>query len=112
MNAIMNKAQLATDLLNTLFEYVQMEHPGYQTNLEEGDLGEFIKAFLAKKYSEIEDKEFVLNVEIEDKKIMTLFDKKLITVRASLLIIGKESQMVIQPLYRITIGNMIRRWRQ
>ena len=79
MNAIMNKAQLATDLLNTLFEYVQMEHPGYQANLEEGDLGEFIKAFLAKKYSEIEDKEFVLNVEIEDKKIMTLFDKKLMT---------------------------------
>ncbi|EXZ73263.1 hypothetical protein M123_2406 [Bacteroides fragilis str. 3976T8] len=40
---------------------------------------------------------------------LVILNKKLITVRASLLIIGKESQMVIQPLYRITIGNMIRR---
>lgn len=79
MTVIMNKTQLAADLLNTLFDYVQMDHPGYQAKLEKADLGEFVKAFLAGKYSEIEDKGCMLEVEIEDKKIMYSFDKKLMT---------------------------------
>lgn len=53
INTIINKSQLAADMVNDLFMFTQMEHPDYQMHLERIDFCEFVKEFFAEKYTEM-----------------------------------------------------------
>ena len=77
LTTINTKAALASELIDSLFEYVRIEHPEYKPNIEMMDLSEHIKDILADKYNEIEDNGFALEIDIEDK-ICYAADKKLI----------------------------------
>ena len=77
MTAIFNKSKLATDMVNDLFVFTQMEHPNYQLHLEETDFNEFVKSFFAEKYMEIAEDGFQLSVKMGDSPILLLLDRRL-----------------------------------
>lgn len=75
---IYQKALYTSDLVDTLFEFTQMEHPDYKLHLKKVDFGEFCKEYLACKYDEIHFKKFHLKVEIPEDKVFLEIDQKLI----------------------------------
>lgn len=79
INAIYEKSILTTDLINRLFEYTKLEHPEYKVGFEDIDINSFSREYLAKKYSEIEIKDFILDVHIPENKCICNIDKELFT---------------------------------
>lgn len=79
LDAIYNKAELTTNLVNSLVEYTKLEHPEYQLKLEEEDINEFSREYMQSKRHEIENNEFLLECIIPDKINNYLIDKELMT---------------------------------
>ena len=77
LETICGRAGLASDLLDSLFEYVKMDHPGYEPDREKIDLGEWIREILAEKYSELENRGFPLHVELPKEPVYFSADKEL-----------------------------------
>lgn len=77
MAAIFNKSKQATDMVNDLFMFTQIEHPDYPLRLETTDFSEFVKSFFAEKYTELTDGGFELQVDIDDRPIRLELDRKL-----------------------------------
>ena len=77
MAAIFNKSKQATDMVNDLFMFTQIEHPDYPLRLETTDFSEFVKSFFAEKYTELTDGGFELQVDIDDRHIRLELDRKL-----------------------------------
>ncbi len=77
LETIYDKSVLSTELIDSLFDCVKMEHPDYKLNLTEVDLSEYIKEILAEKYNEIEESGFDVEVDIPEHKIPFNIDKKL-----------------------------------
>ena len=78
MMTIYNKSELAAELIDSLFEYVHMDHPSFQANRQPMELGEFVKSILAEKYSEIENSGFQVEVDIAPEPIPFSADPKLL----------------------------------
>lgn len=78
VKAIYRKSVLATDMVNKLFLFTQMEHPDYQLTLEYLDFNEFIKSFFAEKYREIDERGLNLEIEIPEKQCIIPFDHSLL----------------------------------
>ena len=78
LSVIYNRSVLAAGLIDTLFDYVRMGHPQYQANMEELELTGYISGILAEKYSEIENSQCFLEVDIQDAPIHFCGDKKLL----------------------------------
>ena len=78
IDSIFNKSKLATDMVNDLFMFTQIEHPDYPVNPEETDICEFVKSFLAEKYYELSEGGFKLSVDIESGPVILPLDRKLI----------------------------------
>ena len=68
LNAIYNKSILAVNQLESLFSYINMEHPEYKLNRERIDINSKTKDYLAEKYNEISLNKFNLEVDIPDKE--------------------------------------------
>ena len=68
LNAIYNKSILAVNQLESLFSYINMEHPEYKLNRERIDINSKTKDYLAEKYNEISLNKFNLEVDISDKE--------------------------------------------
>ena len=56
MYAIYNKSIIAVSQLESLFSYINMEHPEYKLNKERIDINSKTKDYLAEKYNEIRDR--------------------------------------------------------
>lgn len=79
IDAIYEKSVLATDLIDRLFEYTKLEHPEYRLSLEQVDIMEFVKKYVAEKRSEIEIKKYILISKIPEKGCVCCIDKGLFT---------------------------------
>lgn len=77
LETICEKSELSTQLIDSLFDCVKMDHPDYKVNLKEVDLSEYIKEILAEKYNEIEESGFDIDVDIPERKIPFAVDEKL-----------------------------------
>lgn len=77
LETIYQKAELTEELINTLFEFTQMEHPNYELKLSKVNLGNFCKDYLATKYNEIALKNFKLKIDIPIEDIYYELDPKL-----------------------------------
>ncbi len=77
MRIMQERAERASGLIDSLFEYSQMEHPAYKLERKETDICEFTKEFLAEKYSEIEAAGFALSLDIPEQPVMFSMDTKL-----------------------------------
>ncbi len=78
LETICRKATASTVLMNTLFDYVRLDHPDYTLHAETADLGAFCAAYLAEKYPEIESRGFVLSPELPDAPLSVPFDAGLL----------------------------------
>lgn len=79
VEAIYNKSEVATNIIDSLFEYTQMEHPDFKSNFESLDFNEFCREYLAVKYTDLELQGCQLEFELLDKVMIKSFDPKLIT---------------------------------
>ena len=78
LDTICRKAAASTELMDTLFSYAKLDHPDYVLQAEEGDLSEFIKAYLAEKYTELENAGFALVPDLPDTPVPCTFDPRLL----------------------------------
>ena len=77
LETICEKSELSTQLIDSLFDCVKMDHPDYKVNLKEVDLSEYTKEILAEKYNEIEESGFDVDIDIPERKIPFSVDEKL-----------------------------------
>ena len=77
LETIYQKVLYTGDLVDTLFEFTQMDHSDYQVQLEEVNFNLFCKEYLASKYEEICIKNFNLQVFITEEPIIIHIDRKL-----------------------------------
>lgn len=78
LETICRKASDSTVLMNSLFDYVRLDHPDYVLQAETADLCEFCKSYLAEKYPEIESHDFSLSLGLPDTPVMASFDPRLL----------------------------------
>ena len=72
---IYRKSGILSELINTFHEYSRLEHPDFQYHMEEGDLVEYLREYLAGKYEELAIGGYGLEVNLPEKCIKTCFDR-------------------------------------
>ena len=75
LSAIDDKAAALTELINTFYEFSKTEHPDFRLSCEELDLGEYLREYLAEKYSEIDLAGFSLDVRIPETPVHCRIDR-------------------------------------
>lgn len=79
IKSIYEKSVLATDIINSLFQYSRMEHFEFKPTYENLNFTEFCREYLALKYTDLEIQKYKLEFKIEEKECMYEFDKMLMT---------------------------------
>lgn len=73
LEVIRNKTMQMNELLLLLFEYVKLDSEGFSLKLEEADLTELLRETVAAQYTDFEEKEMELVVELpEEPKLFPL----------------------------------------
>ncbi|MDO5517638.1 MAG: HAMP domain-containing sensor histidine kinase [Clostridium sp.] len=75
LKIIYQKSVSLTELINIFYEYNKLEHGEFNLTLEERDLCEFVRAYIADKYEYIYDIGFNIDVEIPDNKLLCMIDE-------------------------------------
>jgi len=66
---------MITNLIERLFKYSKIESSIYDLNIEVRDLSEFLRNVVISFYGELDAKEFVLDIDIPEERIMFNFDE-------------------------------------
>lgn len=77
LQTISHRANMAASLIDSLFEYVQMEHPEFKANLQPTDLVAFMQNLLAQQYHEITSQGFELQLFFSKTPLWLMMDEKL-----------------------------------
>lgn len=77
LQAIYDRAESATGILDSVYEYSKLEHPDFKLDIQNNDFSEFCRAYIADKYSDLEFQGYVLDFSIMENPIMFSFDKAL-----------------------------------
>lgn len=75
LQVIGNKTVLISELINAFGDYSRLDHPGFQMNMEDGDLCEYIRGYIAEKYDELELSGYEFEADIPDRKMYGSFDR-------------------------------------
>ena len=70
LEAIENKSQRMSDLINLLFEYVKLDSTEFSLNKEKTDLAELLRENAAMLYSDVEEKGLELEIGIPEESCM------------------------------------------
>lgn len=73
--AIYNKSRRMDELITLLFEYVKMDSSGFELHREEEDLGELVRECTAALYTDFEEKNISLVIDISEESMPCLMDK-------------------------------------
>ncbi|WP_343342898.1 HAMP domain-containing sensor histidine kinase [Terrisporobacter petrolearius] len=73
---IYNKTKRINYLVDELFIFSKFDSPGYKLNLEKYDVCEFLRELIAFYYIDIEDKNFLLDVDLPNETIYSMIDTK------------------------------------
>lgn len=73
---IYNKTKRINYLVDELFIFSKLDSPGYKLNLEKYDVCEFLRELVALYYIDIEDKNFLLDVDLPNESIYSMIDAK------------------------------------
>lgn len=76
LNYIYNKTNRINYLVDELFIYSKLDSPEYKLDLKKYDLSEFLREIIALYYIDIEEKGFILDVDIPEEKIYSMIDTK------------------------------------
>lgn len=74
-NIIYSKANRLTELINIFYEYSKLEHPNFKLVLEDVDLAEYLREYIAIKYEDILENGFSIEVDIPEKVMECKIDK-------------------------------------
>ncbi len=74
LEAIENKSERMSDLINLLFEYVKLDSTGFTLNKETVDLAELLRENAALLYSDVEEHEMELDISIPEESGMVKVD--------------------------------------
>lgn len=75
LKVIYQKSSDLTELINVFYEYNKLEHSKFTFNLQENNLSEFLRAYVAEKYEYIEVVGFEIDVDIPEEKLLCTFDE-------------------------------------
>lgn len=74
MEAIVRKSMRMNDLINLLFDYVKLDSEGFVLNKKQVDLTELLRENAALAYSDLEEKDMELDINIPDKACFIWLD--------------------------------------
>lgn len=74
LRAIQGKAAALTELVDAFHEYSKVEHPEFVLHTQPTDLCEFLRAYLADKYDEIDLAGFGLDIDLPDRALRCQLD--------------------------------------
>lgn len=75
LTAIQAKSKRMTELINLLFEYVKLDSEGFQLDKKPLDIMELLRENAALVYSDVEENEMELEVELPDETCMVYADR-------------------------------------
>lgn len=75
LEAIDAKAGALTELINTFYEFSKTTHPDFRLDCREVNFGEYLREYLAEKYSEIDLAGFTLDVRIPETPVYCCIDQ-------------------------------------
>ena len=76
LNYIYNKTKRINYLVDELFIFSKLDSPGYKLNLEKYDVCEFLRELVALYYIDMEEKNFLLDVDLPNESIYSMIDAK------------------------------------
>ncbi|EGC01502.1 sensor histidine kinase [Ruminococcus albus] len=74
LEAICSKTEMVAELINTFHEYSKLEHPRFGFEMENGDICEYFREYLAMKYEELDLAGFELEADLPENSIPLSFD--------------------------------------
>ena len=75
LQSIYTKSMRMDELINLLLEYVQLDSSGFELHKEKADLGEMLRENIALMYSDFEEKNMKLEIDIPEQKFPYEMDK-------------------------------------
>ena len=69
LNAIYEKALRIDELITLLFEYVKLDSEGYTLHKKNGDLAELLRETVASFYTDFEEKQIALTIDIPENAV-------------------------------------------
>lgn len=75
LGAIYTKSLQMNRLITVLFDYVKLDSDGFELNIEKVNLSEFLREISAEMYTDIEEADMELDVELPQMKCPAMIDK-------------------------------------
>ena len=75
INTIKRKADKLSEMIDSLYEFSRLDHPGFEPNLVRGDICECIREYLALKYEELESAGCGLDLDLPEGPLICDFDR-------------------------------------
>ncbi|WP_239498749.1 sensor histidine kinase [Paenibacillus odorifer] len=79
LSYIYNKSSQVTKLIQNMLELLKIDSPDFLLRMERQELGEFIREIIADTYGEIEQKNFVLHLNVPEEDVFLNFDAELLS---------------------------------
>ncbi|MDH6369220.1 two-component sensor histidine kinase [Paenibacillus sp. VTT E-133280] len=76
---IYNKSSQVTKLIQNMVELLKIDSPDFLLRMERHELGEFIREIVADSYGEIEQKNFILQLNVPEQEVFASFDAELLS---------------------------------
>lgn len=76
LDYIYNKTKRINYLVDELFIFSKLDSPEYKLDLKKHDISEFLRELVALYYMDIEEKDFLLEVDIPEESIYSIIDTK------------------------------------
>lgn len=75
LTTIYKKSVTLVNLINSFNEFTKLSHPSFNLQLEETDICEYLRSYLANKYNEITFSKFNIEIKIPDEKLICKVNK-------------------------------------
>jgi signal transduction histidine kinase len=86
LQSICQKTERINALMDSLFDFTVLDNPSFSLHLVQSDLCELLREITAEHYAEIDQKAFLLSVEIPEQSIFLAVDKEQLSRALSNLI--------------------------
>lgn len=112
LDAVYEKALRIDELITLLFEYVKLDSEGYALHKKTGDLAELLRETVAAFYTDFEEKQIALTIDIPEEPVPCEMDslqmrRAVTNLLTNALRYGKENGKVLVRLksYSITVAD-------
>lgn len=75
LTLIYKKSMHLSELVDLFYEYSRLEHPDFQLRLQKSDFCAFLQNHLAQRYTDLEERKFVLEADFPEESIQLSFDR-------------------------------------